>query len=96
MLSKKSFASAMLIATAAGVVTTSVPSFAQVLTGGCGSSCSSFGHFNGNRSWSGNENDSLNRVRLRIRNRNNNIAVARTRQENQRPLIIEQQREKGK
>lgn len=96
MLNKTSLASGMLIATAAGVVMTSVPSFAQVLTGGCSSSCSSFGHFSRNRSWNGNENESLNRVRLRIHNRNNNIAVARTQRDDQTPVVMERQRERGK
>jgi hypothetical protein len=95
MLNKTSLASGMLIATAAGVVMTSVPSFAQVLTGGC-SSCSSFGHFSRSRSWNGNENENLNHVRLRIHNRNNNVAVARTNRDDQRPVIIERQQEKGK
>ncbi|MGI5225336.1 hypothetical protein [Actinoallomurus sp. CA-142502] len=106
MLSKTTLASGMLVATAAGVVMTSAPSFAQVLTwgGGCGSSCggcstsscSSFGHFNRNRSWNGNENEGFNHIRLRIRNRNNNVAVARTRQDDERPLIVERQREREK
>jgi hypothetical protein len=95
MLNKTSLASGMLIATAAGVVMTSVPSFAQVLTGSC-STCSSFGHSSRNRSWNGNENESLNRVRLRIHNRNNNVAVARTQRDDQTPVIMERQQEKGK
>jgi hypothetical protein len=98
MLSKTSLASGVLIATAAGVVMTSVPSFAQVLTwgGGCASSCSSFGHGNRNRSFNANENDGFNHVRLRLRNRNNNIATARNDEEDQRPVIVERQQEKGK
>ncbi|GAA4505635.1 hypothetical protein GCM10023191_061630 [Actinoallomurus oryzae] len=96
MLSKTTLASGLLVATAAGVVMTSVPSFAQVLTGGCGSSCSSFGHGNRNRSWNGSENEGFNHVRLHLRNRNNNVAVARTRNEDQRPIILERQQEKGK
>jgi hypothetical protein len=86
----------MLIATAAGIVMTSAPSFAQVLTGGGCSTCSSFGHFSKNRSWNGNENESLNHIRLRIHNRNNNIAVARTQREDRTPVIMERQQEKGK
>jgi hypothetical protein len=99
MLSKTSLASGMLVATAAGVVMTSVPSFAQALTGGCSSSsssCSRFGHFTKNRSWNGNENEGFNHIRLRLHNRNNNIAVARTQEDDQRPIIVERQREKGK
>jgi hypothetical protein len=96
MLSKTTLASGLLVATAAGVVMTSVPSFAQVLTGGCGSHCSSFGHGNRNRSWNGNENEGFNHVRLHLRNRNNNVAVARTQEDDQRPIIIERQQEKGK
>ena len=96
MLSKMTLASSVLVATAAGIVMSSVPSFAQVLTGGCASSCSSFGHFNRNRSWNGSENEGFNHVRLRLHNRNNNIAVARNDEEDRRPLIIERQQEKGK
>lgn len=93
MLSKTCLASGVLVATAAGVVMTSAPSFAQVLTGGCSSSsCSSFGHFNRNRSWNGNENEGFNHIRLRLHNRNNNIAVARTREDERRPVILEQER----
>jgi hypothetical protein len=80
VLKKTCVASGMLIGTAAGAILTSLPAFAAAPAWGGGGCCSSsrFGHFSHNRSWNGNENESLNHIRLHIRNRNNNIAVART------------------
>ena len=79
MLKKMSVVGGVLIATAAGAMT-SLPAFAQAPSWGgcCSSSHSSFFHHARNRNWNGNESENLNRIRLRIHNRNNNIAVART------------------
>jgi hypothetical protein len=80
MLNKMSVAG-MLIATASGVIITSLPAAAAIPTWGGGGCCSSshsrFGHFSHNRSWNGTENENFNHIRLHINNRNNNVAVAR-------------------